>query len=114
MTGCETLDFAKFLPSINEGSGISEEEISVIVEMPVLNDQLNEFITLGEDGAVKIFENTPWGSGREIMVKGKYNSASGQRCRELKLINIPESHQQRQFVCQQNFGNWVPLRCISR
>jgi len=90
------------------------EKVAVLEPERALPEELNEFITFGKDGQIQTMDQSPWGKNREIMVKQSYFSASGRKCRALRLLNIPVKHQEEQFVCEDGPGNWVPLRCISR
>ena len=114
LTGCETLSIKNAFPGMFSPSETSTEKVAVLETEQVLPQELNEFITFGKDGQIQTVDQSPWGENREIMVQQSYFSASGRKCRALRLLNIPVKYQEDQFVCEDGPGNWVPLRCISR
>jgi hypothetical protein len=114
LTGCETFSIKKAFPGMFSTSDASTQKVAVLEPEQALPEDLNEFITFGKDGQVQTLDQSPWGKNREIMVQQSYFSASGRKCRALRLLNIPVKHQEEQFVCEDGPGNWVPLRCISR
>jgi len=116
LSGCESMPLSggwKFsLPQIND-------EESPVVEsntenQQILTDQLNELITLAKPGEVATVAQSPWGRNHDIMFQKKYYSAGGRKCRELRLMHNRKDLPQNQYVCEESFGNWVPIRCISR
>jgi len=116
LSGCESMPFfgdPKFsLPAINDDE-------SPVVRMntdnqQILTDQLNELITLAKPGEVATVVQSPWGQNHDIMFQRKYYSAGGKKCRELRLMHNRKDLPQNQYVCEKSFGNWVPIRCISR
>ena len=114
LTGCETFSIKKAFPGMFSTKGTTTEKVAVLEPEQTLPEDLNEFITFGKDGQIQTVDQSPWGKNREIMVQQSYFSASGRKCRALRLLNIPVKYQEEQFVCEDGAGNWVPLRCISR
>jgi len=114
LSGCETLSIKNAFPGMFSTSDNAAEKVAVLEPQQALPEELNEFITFGKDGQIQTVNQSPWGKNREIMVQQSYFSASGRKCRALRLLNIPVKHQEEQFVCEDGPGNWVPLRCISR
>lgn len=114
LTGCETFSIKNPFPGMFSIKNTPSEKVAVLEPEQSLTEDLNEFITFGKDGQVQTVDKSPWGKNREIMVQQSYFSASGRKCRALRLLNIPVKHLEEQYVCEDGPGNWVPLRCISR
>jgi len=112
LPGCETLPFTFSYPAI-----APETDHSAEVDQktgPALTEQLTDFISTAAKGEIARIEQSPWASNHDIMALETYNSAGGRKCRVLRLLHGQKDLPDTQYVCEQDLGNWVPIRCISR
>jgi len=109
-------------------------ETASIESTQELTDELNQFISEAEPGTATTMSQTPWGDNVGIVLNESYLAASGRKCRVLRVrqrraitIKAPigytpslraARHAMKApfnvLVCEENLGNWVPVRTITR
>ena len=114
LSGCESMRLSQVfsLPAIDQATDKSvglDQETSQL-----LTDQLNEFISTAKKGEIARIEQSPWAKNHDIMALEFYHSAGGSKCRVLRLLHGRKDLPDKQYVCAQRFGNWIPIRCITK
>jgi len=117
-SGCSSTPFSEGIGGFFKLPAIDPETDKTAVldqqSTQVLSDQLNEFITSAQNGEIARIEQSPWSTNHDIMAQEFYHSASGKQCRTLRLMHGIKDLPNKQYVCEVEPGNWVPIRCISR
>ena len=121
LSGCESMPLANSF-SFWGSKPVQEDEdgnakVAVYSEKPkdqMLTDQLVEFITGAQQGEIARIEQSPWSTNHDIMAMESYMSATGRKCRTLKMLHDIKDLPNKQFVCEDDNGEWVPIRCITR
>jgi len=120
LAGCESMPFSNGLGNLFKQPAKQNDvvESNNTQQSPVheqmLTDQLKNFIINAPKGEIVHIEKSPWSTNHEIMALEKYTSATGRKCRALRLIHSIKGLPNKQFVCEDDDGEWVPIRCIIR
>lgn len=112
LSGCESMPFTISFPAIDPETDHSAELDKE--SLRPLTDQLNDFISTAANGEIARIEQSPWAKNHDIMALGFYHSASGSKCRVLRLLHGRKDLPAKQYVCERGLGNWVPIRCITK
>ena len=112
LSGCESMPFTISFPAIDPETDQSADLDAE--SQRLLTDQLNDFITTAANGEIARIEQSPWAKNHDIMALAFYHSASGSKCRVLRLLHGRKDLPAKQYVCEKDLGNWVPIRCITK
>ncbi len=107
--------FGDFLsvPAIDEQTDQTMQVAELNIQQQ-LSDQLVFFLETAKPGSIGLIDESPWSTHHEIMAKDFYFSATGKKCREIRLLHSVEGLPHEQHLCLDNNDLWVPIRCISR
>lgn len=117
LSGCESMPFSMgemFASDSDVPQASNPGEVVGIASDQALSTEMSEFVTSADDGEIAQIAVSPWSTNHAIMALEKYTSATGRKCRTLQLIHSIQGLPNKQFVCEDDNGEWVPIRCISR
>lgn len=119
LQGCESMPFSRGIGNIFESSPEIEQisqspDASESDQTQVVSQQLSIFLDTARPGSIGMIDVSPWATDHEIMVKDFYYSATGKKCREIRLLHNIEGLPHEQHLCMNEANQWVPIRCISR
>jgi len=119
LQGCESMPFSggigNMFGSASEIEQITKSpEVSESDQPQQVSQQLSVFLDTARPGSIGMIDVSPWATDHEIMVKDFYYSATGKKCREIRLLHSIEGLPHEQHLCMNEANEWVPIRCISR
>ena len=118
LQGCQSMpsfaDFDNFFSLSDKNSDTQQLIADAQENSSPLTEQMSFFIESAKPGDIVLIEKSPWASQHEIMAKDFYYSATGKKCREVRLLHNVEGLPHEQHLCVNETDQWVPIRCISR
>jgi len=115
LQGCESMPFSGLFNKATETElAVTQLESPESDQEQQVTKQLSFFLDTARPGSIGMIDVSPWATDHEIMVKDFYFSATGKKCREIRLLHNIDGLPHEQHLCINEANEWVPIRCISR
>ena len=119
LQGCESMPFSGGISDLFNESAQTEQAVAQLEpfesdQEQQVSKQLTFFLDTARPGSIGMIDVSPWATDHEIMVKDFYFSATGKKCREVRLLHNIDGLPHEQHLCMNEENKWVPIRCISR
>lgn len=105
LAGCTQLPFTS--QNGEQGYVLSGDDAK-----PIQSDTLNGFLEQTPGNSAVTAASSPWGSNVEVTAESSYFSASGRKCRKLRIVTASQVKRQA-LVCRTGNG-WAEQRLVTQ